>query len=105
MHHTWLQLVAALAQVVATQAAQHKVTRHAVARELTDSLAAAASTANVVELPAAVATAAYRDVAARPPRVRPRAGEDLLALRLRRLDDDAARLAVDACRRPGRRDD
>ena len=57
-----LQLVAALAQVVAaqivaTQAAhKHKVTRHAVARELTDSLAAAASTANVVELPAAVAT-------------------------------------------------
>ena len=51
-----LQLVAALAQVVATQAAQHKVTRHAVPRELTDSLAAAASTANAIKLPAAVAT-------------------------------------------------
>ena len=51
-----LQLVAALAQVVAAQAAQHKVTRHAVARELTDSLAAAASTANAIKLPAAVAT-------------------------------------------------
>ena len=56
MHHTSLQLVAALAQVVATQAAQHKVTRHAVPRELTDSLAAAASTANAIKLPAAVAT-------------------------------------------------